>query len=182
MSEPGTIAFAGKKHQRGEWNTRISPGLNPFVRSLWCFISFKREGVDRIAQSARIDSRILDCGSGNCAYAHWVLGRKNCTVVAVDWSIVALRSCRKPARGRLLRVCADMNILPFKQQTFQLLYSIDALGHLDSPIDALDQIRRVAKPGALLFIHSECSDYRKRWPDRQLIRIHGEDIPAGLDG
>jgi hypothetical protein len=46
----------------------------------------------------------------------------------------------------------------------------------------LDELLRVTRPGARLFLHSECGDYRDRWPDRMLKRKLGYDHGARLDG
>ncbi|MBD3344850.1 MAG: methyltransferase domain-containing protein [Chitinivibrionales bacterium] len=177
MGSPDKRAFSSAKHRHGEWNTRISNTKNVFLRLVWNLISFKRRGVDNVGKVASENSLILDLGSGNGAYAYWLLGRKKCIIVTLDWSFDALRDCRN-----MFRVCADMTTLPFKQNVFDHLYSIDALGHVDNPGMVLDEAGRVVKPGGHLFMHSECADYRDRWPDKSLIKLHGKDLLALQDG
>ena len=73
-------------------------------------------------------------------------------------------------------------MLPFKHESADMLFTVDTIGHLQNQEKALDEILRVTRPGALLFLHSECGDYRKRWPDKHLIKLIGYDFLARLDG
>ena len=142
----------------------------------------KREGVDRLARIASGDALVLDLGSGAGAYALWFLSRCPATVVSVDWSLLALRRAPLPVRGRLLRVCADVSMLPFRSRVFSAAFSVDTFGHVEHLGRALDELGRVCRCGVPLFLHSECADYRSRWPDRALIAELGEDRPALADG
>jgi SAM-dependent methyltransferase len=79
-------------------------------------------------------------------------------------------------------VCADIGELPFREEQFCASFCIDALGHVADVNKVLDELFRCSAAGARLFLHSECADYRRRWPDRMLIRKLGEDQPARQDG
>jgi SAM-dependent methyltransferase len=103
-------------------------------------------------------------------------------VVAIDLSFEALRRLPPPRSGTILRLCADGHHLPLKGACADTFYSVDTLGHVAQPAQVLDEILRVVKPDAQLFLHSECSDYRDRWPDRMLIKRLGYDLPARHDG
>jgi ubiquinone/menaquinone biosynthesis C-methylase UbiE len=98
----------------------------------------------------------------------------------VDWSIEALKSARlNDNSGKVLPVCADLHLLPFKHESIDALFSVDALGHLSNQERALDEISRICRPGAQLFLHSECGDYRKRWPDNILLKKSESIISPG---
>jgi SAM-dependent methyltransferase len=184
MANPLSLRlFSTDKHTHGQWNTRIIQTRNPLVRAAVSYCSFKRAGVDVLAKKTEGAHFVLDAGCGKGAYSHWYLGRNPSAVcIAVDWSEEALRRVQPSMKGRLLRVCADMRFLPFQGASMDALFSIDVLGHIDNCASALDEFSRVCKNGAFLFIHSECRDYQKRWPDRRLIKQLGEDMLARYDG
>lgn len=179
-----TRSFSTQKHAQGHWDTSISKTGNPVLRFMFSYLSYKRKGVDALARemAAITPALVLDAGAGKGAYAYWFLGKKNATVITIDWSFDALRGVFAPKQGGILRVCADLHMLPFKSEVADGLFSIDTLGHVENCATVLDEFLRVCKPSSLLFVHSECSDYRSRWPDRALIaRLH-KDVPAEYDG
>ncbi|MBN2035524.1 MAG: class I SAM-dependent methyltransferase [Chitinispirillaceae bacterium] len=175
-------AFSDDKHRSGEWRTR-APGLmrGPF-RFLACYISYKRCGVDALARATPHGALVMDIGAGQGAYAQWFSMRKACPLVAVDLSFEALRRIGPLRRGKVMRVCADATKLPLKHERAAAVYSVDMLGHVGDAKAALDEMFRVAADGARLFLHSECGDYRHRWPDRMLEKRLGYDLLARHDG
>jgi SAM-dependent methyltransferase len=177
-----TRSFSDQKHAHGRWNTATVKTDRGFIRAALCYVSQKRKGVDALAKSAVSPAVVFDAGAGKGAYGHWFLGRKEATIIAIDWSPSALHLIEAPATGRILSVCADLHFLPFKPAVADALYSIDSLGHVRDCALALDEMMRVCKPSAPLFIHSECCDYRSRWPDNALIEKLGRDMPAEQDG
>jgi SAM-dependent methyltransferase len=181
----GTAAyrdFADRKHASGQWRTRMVFGMNRPERAIASFCSGKRYGVDRLARVTPRNGITIDIGAGQGAYALWFSSVNNGTVVAIDLSIEALRRHLPGKRGKIFRCCADGRHLPLKQTCADALYSVDTLGHVVDPAKVLDEILRVAKPGARLFLHSECSDYRGRWPDSMLLKRLGYDLLAQHDG
>jgi SAM-dependent methyltransferase len=179
---PDTRAFSTKRHAQGQWDTTMVKTGGLFMRAAICYSSQKRKGVDLLAKQLVLPAVVLDAGAGKGAYGYWFLGRSAAIIIAVDWSFNALRSIKQPASSRILGVCADLQCLPFRPNTADALYSIDALGHVRDCAKALDEFSRVCKPSAPLFIHSECNDYRSRWPDKALIAKLGRDMPAEEDG
>lgn len=51
-------------------------------------------------------------------------------------------------------VLADLERLPFRDASFDLVFSKFVLEHLDSPLSAFRELRRVTKPGGALVIHT----------------------------
>ncbi len=175
--------FSENHHRTGEWATKISSTRNPFVRALWNFYSYKRSGINTLASQSSDSELVLDLGSGNGVYSHWFIGRKpNCMLIDVDWSFEALKKIILPKKGLIKRVCADIHYLPFKPEIFDSVFSVDTLGHVSNVEKVLDETLRVAKNGSKIFLHSECSNYRYRWPDSMLIRKNGKDVLAEIDG
>jgi SAM-dependent methyltransferase len=180
--------FNDAKHARGEWNTTVVATQSNMLRSCADFLSQKRKGVDELAAVVpSAGGMVLDAGAGQGAYGIWFASRNGCSVVGVDSSLEALRRAKAHAasrrlRGKILPVCADIGALPFRQEQFRATFSIDTLGHIEDVNKVLDEMLRCSAAGAPLFLHSECADYRRRWPDRMLIRKLGEDLPARRDG
>ena len=176
-------SFSSGKFKSGQWRSRVIRGNATIIRSIAAFLSFKRSGVDRLAKRCFPHYRVVDFGCGRGAYSLWFLERCPCSILAVDWSPEALKGFDGvPVQGKILRVCADLQMLPFKEESIHALFSIDVLGHLSDQQQTLKEIFRVCCPGAPLFLHSECSDYRTRWPDSAFIRKCGSDYLAELDG
>src|SRR5271157_1549422 len=130
IPEDETRTFSTRKHAQGQWDTTISKTSNGVVRDLLSYMSYKRKGVDDLARvmAAVTPAVVLDAGAGKGAYAHWFLGKKTATVVAIDWSFDALREQCCPRQGRIFPVCADLHMLPFKSGIADALFSIDTLG------------------------------------------------------
>lgn len=186
-------SFSDEKHASGLWRTHTVFTTNPVVRQLLRYLSFKRNGIDALAKkvSVALTGRtvVVDLGAGQGAYAHWFLsgmpGKKSrlVTIIAVDWSFEALMRVPAPpaGRGKIVRICADAGTLPLKPGSVDALFSLDTLGHVKLIPEVLDEIARIAKPGAPLFLHSECGDYRTRWPDSMLMKRIGHDFLATYD-
>lgn len=174
--------FSRKKHANQQWHTRRLPTGSRLIRLVACALSFKRQGVDKLAGHLFPHSVVADFGAGKGAYCHFLLDRTPCTIIALDWSAEALQTIPPPAQGSIFRVCADLHHLPLKPARIDACYSIDTLGHLRKQELALSEIVRICRGNAALFLHSECADYQRHWPNHALIRRTGFDPIAAIDG
>lgn len=180
---PGNLrTFSENKHYKKLWGSALSSA--PYLlRKFINFFSFKHSGVDRLIQKCSENARIIDFGAGSCSFSKYLASRRNFTVIAVDWSYTALKNAHLNfPNARILPVCADLHYLPFKKNAFSAFITIDTFGHLYNQEMAFDCLLNTLQPGACGFFHSECADYRKRWPDSMLLRRIGHDIPAESDG
>lgn len=176
-------AFADRKHASGQWSTRSASAAFGPARAVASYCSYKRYGVALLAKTTPPEyGPIVDIGAGQGAYAHWFSSVNGATVIAVDISFEALRRHLPPRRGAIHRVCADAHRLPLKSQCAAALYSVDTLGHVADQTIVLDEMLRVARPGTRFFLHSECADYKARWPDRMLEKKLGFDMLARREG
>jgi ubiquinone/menaquinone biosynthesis C-methylase UbiE len=94
----------------------------------------------------------LSCGTGNYALA---LAQRGFRVVGVDSSEPMLRLAKaKAARGttRLSLIQADAMALPFQSGGFDLVTLILGLEFMADPGKAIEEVRRVLKPGAQLVV------------------------------
>lgn len=84
--------------------------------------------------------RVLDVGAGTGAAGRAAARRGAALVVSTDIAAGMLRHCH-PGLGR---VVAHAQVLPFADRAFDLAVVAFALGHLDDPVAALRETRRVA--------------------------------------
>jgi len=75
-------------------------------------------------------------------------------IAAADASLPMLRLARIAAQGATspLFTLADAKRLPFADRSFDLLFSNSLLHHLPDPLPLWREARRLAKPGAIVFI------------------------------
>ncbi len=173
--------FNDNKHTSRAWNTTRVRTRNPLIRRTIRFFSFKHDGIARMMDRVPPGAVVLDCGCGNGAYAQWVRTGYPVRLVTLDISFPALRTIQQSQEG-VDPVCADACALPFKAGVFDAQYTVDTLGHISTRSRVLDELNRTCIPGASLFFHSECGDYRHQWPSGMLIQKTGNDCIAQLDG
>ena len=92
---------------------------------------------------------VLDVGCGTGANTA-VLADRGRRVVGVDASPIAHRLRRRAGWAGGVR--AVSGTLPFADATFDLVAALDVLEHLDDDRAAIHELRRVARPGAVVLI------------------------------
>jgi SAM-dependent methyltransferase/uncharacterized protein YbaR (Trm112 family) len=138
-----------------EW-THFSEMYPEWENNFWDYM------FPRTAESFR-GKRVLDagCGIGRHAYYAAFYGAE---VWAVDISD-AVEVAAKNAGGTGVRIIqADLNHLPFREESFDMVYSMGVLHHLPDPEGALRYLLRFVKPGGefRMFLY---------WaPERQLLK------------
>jgi SAM-dependent methyltransferase len=125
---------------------------------------------------------VLDFGCGTGAFLEHL--ERFGTVSAVDADPSAVSFCH--ARGRSEVVVAPSGApLPFPDDAFDLVTSLDVIEHIDDDVAALAELRRVLRPGGRLLIavpayaflwgkQDEVSHHRRRYTARTLTRALGE--------
>jgi SAM-dependent methyltransferase len=139
--------------------------------------------------------RLLDVG---CGPGTITLGLAEAVapgeVVGVDFAEEAVRSAQAEAqergdtRTRFRR--ADVTALPFEDDSFDVVHAHQVFHHLNDPVAALREMRRVCRPGGLVAVREV--DYAgmvwfpelpgiARWHDtfRALSRANGAEPDAG---
>jgi 2-polyprenyl-6-hydroxyphenyl methylase/3-demethylubiquinone-9 3-methyltransferase len=92
----------------------------------------------------------LGCGGGFMAEA---LARRGAKIIGVDPSGPAIEAAREHAAAEGLAIdyrVGTAEAIPAPDQAFDCVVIVDVLEHLDDVGIALDEIRRVLKPGGLL--------------------------------
>lgn len=174
-------SFSEKKHREGAWQTSLQSVKLQRIRFVLRLLSFKYREVYQLSKGCKRSDVVLDFGCGGGAYARYCRQESHAIVVAADWSFTALRKLVGKESG-VLALCADLHRMPIKSGAIDRLFSIDTLGHLTDQDAALDEINRICRAGGALLLHSECADYRTRWPDRVMIRKNRADMIALIDG
>lgn len=94
--------------------------------------------------------RFLDLGAGNGVYA--IRARENGAIAcSVDLSIYACESIKKREKG-VLAAQGDAEKIPFKDESFDLIFCIQVMEHIPYPEDMIAEVHRVLKNDGLLFL------------------------------
>ncbi len=112
--------------------------------------------LDRFGQwlELRAGSRLLDVGCGSGGPALHLAETTHATVVGIDVLEEGIAAAAAQAQARGLRGTADFvradagERLPFEDESFDAVLSIDAMCHLPNRLSVLEEWRRVTKPGA----------------------------------
>jgi ubiquinone/menaquinone biosynthesis C-methylase UbiE len=106
--------------------------------------------LDKLGFAFRGDERVLDAGCGNGGVARLLRERAH-EIIAVD---VEPFDTWQEEPGLTFEV-ANVENLPFKDASFDVVHSKDSLHHMESPERALIEYRRVLKPaGAALIVEA----------------------------
>jgi SAM-dependent methyltransferase len=130
---PGLLPDYSRQAQRYDETRSASPSV---LRPL------------RLALDGAPGRRLLDVGGGTGNYA-LALSREGWDPVVADTSAEML--ARAAAKG-LRTVRADAQRLPFEDESFDAVTMISMLHHVDHPDAALDEARRVLRPGGRLVL------------------------------
>ncbi len=117
---------------------------------------------------------VLDAGCGTGRYAAaWRALHRAATVIGVDLNQVILRD-DQVSPGALAPVNGDLEALPFRSGTFDVVMSRGVIQHTPHPEQALRELLRVCKPGGTLFFYT----YRHGWYD--VVLAGARAIARGL--
>jgi ubiquinone/menaquinone biosynthesis C-methylase UbiE len=95
---------------------------------------------------------------------------QDCQVYGVDISSVLLELTQKNFPGRDMHlIVGQAESLPFPDDTFDNMFSLGALNHVNDPGRALKEMARVVKPGGLVVVSDEMPDL----PNRQIAHKLG---------
>jgi len=144
--------------------------------TLWWFVGMEKILKELLRSSAKVFERglILDAGSGTGgnleAMNNWY---KPELVVGFDYSLDALEFSKKRTVQNLFQ--ASTTDLPFKDESFHLVTSLDVLVQLSTEVDvkkALKELVRVTKPGGVIVIRAAAYKWLRSKHDQALQSRH----------
>lgn len=108
--------------------------------------------ADRVAEHLNSSSRILDMGSGYGGAARYLAKRFGCSVVALNLSEAENERCRKLNAEQNLNdkievIDGSFEEVPVEDQSFDLVWSQDAILHSGNRPQVISEVSRVLKPG-----------------------------------
>ena len=121
--------------------------------------------------------RILEIGCGLGSDSRY-MARRKADIVSLDLSLSNVSLTAKGLRLSGLQekgVCADAEKLPFKDGSFDVVYSFGVLHHTPRTREALDEAYRVLRPGGKCAVML----YHKGYAYYYLLLIHGWKLLFG---
>lgn len=123
-----------------------------------------------LGEIARSAKSVLEVGCGDGSKLARLVG-KNGDATGIDISSVAIKMAKKKYR-KLKFVRADAEKLPFKNSSFELVYSVYTLEHLREPDKVIEEcIRVLRKDGKLVFVAPNYGSPNRRSPNSREFRI-----------
>lgn len=144
----------------------------------WWFVA-RRKMLGRLIREIGVpkSARILDIGTSTGTNLRMLrdLGFDN--FEGVDFSREAVEWCASKGLGHVTQ--GDACSLPFPDETFDFVLATDIIEHVDDDVRALEQIRRVLRPGcaaivtvpafaSLWGLQDEVAQHKRRYRARQV--------------
>jgi 2-polyprenyl-3-methyl-5-hydroxy-6-metoxy-1,4-benzoquinol methylase len=155
----GTIErVAPGADERVEGATEVD-GVERFVPAAHAEMSFAPEHLARYRWAAEVvgEREVLDAGCG-VGWGTATLAAASARVTGVDVAPIAVEEARRGYGAQAEFAVADLLELPFEDGRFDAAVCFEAIEHVADPGRALDELRRVLKPGGLLLISTPNKD------------------------
>lgn len=113
-------------------------------------------------------SKVLDVGCNDGTFIQMLKERRKCDVTGIDLSETALEEAKKKNLNVMI---ADVEKLPFDDNTFDVITCMEVLSHLFDPEKAVSEMRRVLKKSGIFLgscPHKNLENYA--WDDKRLHR------------
>jgi SAM-dependent methyltransferase len=141
----------------------IHSNIITFIRSIGStWVEYNRKLLIDIIFESESDEFLtaLDVGCGEGVFSNYILQRfAQCNLlVGVDISIEEIAKAKqKSVHERTEYIVADAKYLPFKNATFDLVFSKDLLHHADKPIKVLKEIKRLSNNNIIIVEANRCN-------------------------
>ena len=103
------------------------------------------------------EARVLSsgCGSGGDLYAFMVAGASSAYGIEIDYRLTQLAKIRSndfPYQTKVNTCLYDGDVLPFKEKSFDIIFSLHVLEHTRNPSKYLEELFRVLAPEGIIFL------------------------------
>lgn len=136
------IKYFFNKRIRLQGEKNFSPDIGNNKAGLM-ILEFLKKNVD-------LKGKILDAGCGEGRFSKYFI-EKQANITSMDFSEEYISLARKKI-GKGKFVVGSVTSLPFKDNSFDVIFSIDVLQHVPNLKDAISEFKRVLKKGGKLII------------------------------
>lgn len=122
---------------------------------------------------------VLDAGCG-VGWGTMRLAASARRAVGLDLDERALANARQRAAGRAEFIAGDLLALPFSDGSFDLVVCYESIEHVSDPERALDEARRVLRPGGVLVVSSPNRGVYPAGNPHHLHELSSEELEGSL--
>lgn len=175
---PGTGVSDVRTYWRNYFDNRAAAGHAPHARAGYTSESHAAYMRSVVAQSVgQVNGLgVLDIGCGEGQVSRHLCA--NNSVIGLDFSPPILQLT---STAGLTPVAADMSILPFRDNSFDLVLCVEAMTCLPQPLEILPELVRVVVPGGRLVVTGLNSASLLRRIVRSSARAIGLEQPELVD-
>lgn len=138
--------------------------------------------ADYLSQYIKEGDNVLELGSGNGANIFYLLEKKDANYTGVDLVENQISRANKLTKNRARFISADFNKLPFDNNSFEVVFSVEALCHSLNKEQTLKEISRVLKPGGKLLIFDGWRNKQLTETELEAAEIVERSMAVGLGG
>jgi SAM-dependent methyltransferase len=125
--------------------------------------------------------RVLDAGCGTGYGLAMLLAEGPESVTGVDLSEEAVAEAGRRLGDDAELVRADVRDLPFEEDSFDMVVCFEVIEHVERQRDALDELKRVLRPGGMLLISSPNRDVYPPGNPHHVREYRPEELQAELE-
>lgn len=115
------------------------------------------EYIESFDENSHKRKKVLDIGSSWGCFQAWQFAKRDYSVTATELCPEFIFASDKIAKECYFeRVITDCTVLPFKDQSFDIIFCKETLHHINDPSSLLDEMWRVCSPNGLIVIKEPC--------------------------
>lgn len=125
-------------------------------------------------------TKLLDIGCG-AGFLSNALAGKQIDVTGIDLSDESLKVAKKFDKTKSVHYYqADAYYLPFRDGEFDVVTAMDFLEHVDRPLEIIQEVGRVLRPGGLFFFHTFNRNFLSHFVIIKLVEWLVKNTPKNM--